>query len=506
MTAAGADFDVVLRHGRVVDGTGNPARFADVGIKDGKIAALGRIEPATGRDIDATGLIIAPGFIDVHTHAENIDRLPRAENFLRMGVTTIILGNCGGSEPDLGEFFRSLENSGISANVASLVGHNTIRRQVMGGSFLRPPTETELDEMRTRVRLAMEDGALGLSTGLIYLPGVFAKTEEIVALAEVAARHGGIYVSHMRDEGRKIDGALEELITIARSAGIRAHVSHLKLAGRPSWGRAEEVLSRIDAARDAGVDVTQDQYTYTASSTGISQLIPESAREGGRDAFRARIADPDQRGAIVSAMKAKLKERDERDYSYAMIAHYSQDPGLNGLNLREAAVRRNGSDTLDNQIDLILEIESQGGASGIFHGMNEDDLETFLRHPNTMVAADSSVRDFEQGRPHPRGYGNNARVLSRYVRELGVLRLEDAIRRMTSLPATTFGLKERGILREGAWADLVLFDPGEVQDHATFESPHHYATGFRLVMVNGVEVVQHDHHSGARPGRVLRKQ
>jgi N-acyl-D-amino-acid deacylase len=253
------------------------------------------------------------------------------------------------------------------------------------------------------------------------------------------------------------------------------------------------------------VDVTQDQYTYTASSTGISQLIPESAREGGRDAFRARIADPDQRDAIVSAMKAKLKERDERDYSYAMIAHYSRDPGLNGLNLREAAARRNGSDTLDKQIDLILEIESQGGASGIFHGMNEDDLKTFLRHPNTLVAADSSVRDFEQGRPHPRGYGNNARVLSRYVRELGVLRLEDAIRRMTSLPATTFDLKERGILREGAWADLVVFDPSEVRDRATFESPHQYATGFRLVMVNGVEVVQHDHHSGARPGRVLRK-
>jgi N-acyl-D-amino-acid deacylase len=369
---------------------------------------------------------------------------------------------------------------------------------------MRPPTDKELDRMKNLVREAMNDGAVGLSTGLIYLPGTFAKTEEIIELAKVAAKHDGIYASHMRSESDDILDALDELFRIAREAKIRAEISHIKLSGKQSWGRNERVIEAIERARAEGLDITQDQYAYTASSTGISQLIPEQAREGGK--FKERIADPEQKAKIVAEMKEKLRRGKRGDYSYAMIAEYTHDRSLNGLNIVEAAHKTRGSDSIDDQIDLILEIQKNGGATGVFHGIDENDLRQFLQHPNTMIASDSGVRRWREGVPHPRGYGNNARVLGRYVRELKVLRLEDAIRRMTSLPATTFRLRERGLLREGHWADIVVFDPGKVRDNATFKEPHQYATGFDHVFVNGVEVVAGDSHTGARPGKVVRGQ
>jgi len=503
---AAADYDLVLRNGRVIDGTGHPAFHADVAVKDGRIVAVARNLPGRGtEEVDIAGLHLAPGFIDVHTHAENIASHSAAENFLRMGVTTLVLGNCGSSQLDFAAFFKTLEDQGIGPNVSSLIGHGSIRRVAVGGAVDRHATEEEMTQMLGLVEKAMQDGALGMATGLIYQPGTYAPTEEIVALAKVAARHNGIYVSHMRSEGVRIIEALEELFTIAREANIPAQVSHIKLSGNSVWGRADEILALIEQRRAEGLDITQDQYMYTASSTSLRQLIPTSAREGGRDAFRKRIADPAERQRIKERMLATLRSAGREDYTYAAIASYRRDRSLNGLRVPEAAKRHYGSDSLDAQMELILEIEAEGGASAVFHGMSEEDVQGFLRHPNTMIASDSGVRDPNAGVPHPRGYGNNARALARYVRELKILRLEEAIRRMTSLPATTFRLAGRGQVAPGFAADLVVFDPAAVQDHATFEDPHQYATGFNLVLVNGVTVLKDDTLTGTLPGRCLRR-
>ncbi len=505
LPASAETYDLIVRHGRVVDGTGNPAFFADVAVTNGRIASKGRITGDAKREIDAKGLIVAPGFIDVHTHADDVPEMPRAENFVRMGVTTIVVGNCGGSVENIGKLFRDIEATNVSVNVASLIGHGMVRGKVMGGSFMRPPTNGKrTDKMRAMVEQGMKDGAVGMSTGLIYLPGTFAKTEEIVELAKVVSAYDGIYTSHMRDEGTNIFASLNELFRIAREAHIRAEISHIKLSGNSSWGQTEKVLAAIEAARAEGLDITEDQYAYTASSTGISQLVPDTAREGGEEKFLERIGNPELKAGIVEQMKHSLAGNGRTNYAYAVIAEYKHDPSLNGLSIVEAAKAKRGADSLDDQIEMSLDIESHHGASAVFHGINEDDLQQFLRAPNTMIACDSGLREFGKGVPHPRGYGNNARVLARYVRELHVLRLEDAIRRMTTLPAETFRLQDRGQLRVGNWADMTLFDPETVQDNATYKDPHHYATGIPYVIVNGVEVVSHGEHTGAMPGMALR--
>jgi N-acyl-D-amino-acid deacylase len=502
-SARAADFDFIIRDGRIVDGTGNPSFHGDVAMKDGKIAALGKVAGSAAREFDAANRVIAPGFIDVHTHAEDIDDQPLAENFLRMGVTTLVLGNCGSSTPHVRAYFHRLEAHGISANVATLIGHGTVRSRAMRGSFMRPPTEIELEEMKALVRRAMEEGAIGLSTGLIYTPGVFAKTEELIDLAKVAAEYGGIYTTHQRSEAAQIFSSLDEIFRIAREAHIPAEISHIKLSGPANWGQAREVLDRIAAARAEGLDITQDQYAYTASSTGIGQLIPDSAKDGGRQRMLERFADPEAKMKIVEEMKRTLEKRKSADYSYAVIAAHKADRSLNGLNIVEAARKLRNADSLDDQIETILTIETNGGATGVFHGMSEDDLALFMQHPNTMFASDSGVRKFNVDVPHPRGYGNNARILGMYVREKKVLRLEDAVRKMSSLPAQTFHLRNRGELREGNWADVVVFDPETVGDHATYRDPHHYATGFQCVFVNGTLVVENDVHNGSTPGKIL---
>ena len=501
--ALAQEHDLVIRGGRIVDGTGNPAFFADLGVKAGRIVRIGRVEEKAASEMDASGFIVAPGFIDVHTHAEDVRDLPLAENFLRMGVTTIVLGNCGSSVANVNDFFAKLEASPTSINVATLIGHGTVRGRAMGGSFMRPPTADELEQMKAAVERAMRAGALGLSTGLIYLPGTFAKTEELIELAKVASASDGIYVSHMRDEGNDIDDALAELFRIAREARIRAEVSHIKLSGKNNWGRPGEIIDALEKARAEGLDITQDQYAYAASSTGISQIIPDWAREGGK--FRERVADPEQKAKIVGEMKSKLARGKRNDYAYAVIAEYKKDRSLNGLNVVEATKKKHDKDDLDAQIEFIFEVQTNGGASAVFHSMSEDDLRVFMQHPNTMIASDSGVRRYQEGVPHPRGYGNNARVLGRYVRELKLLRLEDAVRKMTSLPATTFRIPDRGVIREGAWADLAIFDPAKVRDNATFEEPHHYAAGFRCVLVNGVTVITNDAHTRASPGKAVRR-
>ena len=499
------NFDVLIRNGLVVDGSGNPGYHANVAVKDGRIAAIGKIDGPAKEEIDATGLVIAPGFIDVHTHADDVADFPRAENFVRMGVTSIVVGNCGSSDLDIAKLFSGIEKKTISLNVASLIGHNSVREKAMGGSFDREPTAAERERMKVIVRQAMRDGAVGLSTGLIYRPGTFSGSDEIVELAKEIAPFDGIYTSHMRHEDYRIDSALDEVFHVAREAHVRAEVSHIKLGGERAWGQAARVLGRIEAARAEGLDITQDQYAYTASSTSLSQLIPDRAFDGGKKKFLSLIADPIEKAKLSAEMKEKIHSRGGTNFAYAVIAHYAHDPSLDGLSIVAAAKKLRGADTMDDQVETILEIEKNGGGSGVFHGMNEDDLKIFMQHPNTMFASDSGSREFGKAVPHPRGYGNNARILGYYVRELKVLRLEDAVRKMTSLPANTFQFSNRGQLRTGWAADITIFDPAKVNSPATFESPHHYAEGIPFVLVNGVIVVRAGVHTGARPGQPLRQ-
>lgn len=499
-------YDVIIRHGLVVDGTGNPGFHADVAVQNGRIAAIGKLDGAATEEIDATGLVVAPGFIDVHTHADDVANFPAAENFTRMGVTSIIVGNCGGSDLDLGKLFRAIEAKKVSLNVASLIGHNSVRAKAMGGSFDREPTPAEREQMQAIVRQAMQDGAVGLSTGLIYRPGTFSSSDEIVELAKVIAPFDGIYTSHMRHEDYRIDSALDEFFRVAREAKVRGEISHIKLGGERAWGQAARILNRIEAVRAEGLDITQDQYVYTASSTSLSQLIPDWAFDGGKAKFKSVIADPAQKTKLVAEMEEKIRSRGATNYAYAVIANYAHDPSLNGLSIVAAAKKLRGGDSLADQIQTILELEQNGGGGGVFHGMNEADLKVFMQHPNTMFACDSGNREFGKAVPHPRGYGNNARVLGRYVRELKVLRLEDAIRKMTSLPANTFQFSGRGQLRPGWVADITIFDPAKVNSPATYEDPHHYAEGIPFVLVNGVTVIKHHQPTTARPGQALRHQ
>ncbi|HEY1082751.1 MAG TPA: amidohydrolase family protein [Prosthecobacter sp.] len=457
-------FDLLIKNARIVDGSGGPPYAGNVAVKNGRIVALGQVEGTAKEVLDAQGRAVAPGFVDVHTHSEDICKLPLAENFLRMGVTTLVTGNCGMSRTDLGAFFDEVAKAQVSLHVAALIGHGAVREKAMGGRFIRAPDSRQLDTMKKMVDQAMKDGALGMSTGLIYVPGSFAKTDEIVALAKVVAAHDGIYASHMRYETVRIFSALEELVEVARNAGVRTEVSHIKLSGPSAWGKSQEVLAFLDKARANGLRITQDQYAYTASSTGLRQVIPDSALEGTREDFAARLQDPAKKAEILSGMKEILARSGRTDYTYAVIARFPADPSLNGLTIPQAARKVRGSDSVGEQMELLLDIERRGGGSGVFHGMNEDDLKTFLKHPLTMVASDGGPRLLGEDVPHPRSYGNNARILARYVREQKVLSLEEAVRRMSCLPAETFGLKDRGILRPGAWADLVIFDPGKVTD------------------------------------------
>lgn len=497
-------YDFVIRHGRVIDGSGNPAFYADVALAKGRIVKVGEVDAKGKEEFDATGKIVCPGFIDVHTHSEDVAEVPQVQNFLRMGVTTIVTGNCGGSTLEVGAFFRKMMAKGVSPNVATLIGHNTVRRKAMGGDYDRVPTPSELAEMRRLVERAMSEGAVGLSTGLIYMPGVFAKTDEIAELAKISARYGGLYVSHMRSEGLHLLEAIQEVLDVAKAAHCRAQISHIKASGNASWGRSESALTLIEKARADGIDVTQDQYVYTASSTSLGQTVPDWAKEGGSAEFAKRLADPAQKTRMIADMRENLEVNARKDYAYAVIANCRSDRTLNGKSVPEAAKVRRGSDSLADQIETILEIEKAGGASAVFHGMSEADVRRYLSHPNTMIASDGGPKEVNDTVPHPRNYGNNARVLQVYVREEKVLRLEDAIRRMTSLPAQTFCIADRGLIRVGLAADVVVFDPKTVQANATFTEPHRYATGFSLVMVNGVAVVRADTHTGARPGKPLR--
>jgi len=505
LTAARAEYDWLFRNARVVDGTGNPWFEADVAVEDGRIAAIGHMPNAEADHIiDASGLVLAPGFIDVHTHIEEtILEVPLGDNFVFDGVTTVVTGNCGGSKVDLEAWFAELEKEGLGLNVASLIGHNSVRREVLGMEN-RQATPEELEKMRELVAKAMKAGAVGLSTGLIYTPGTYAETGEIVELAKVASRYGGVYATHMRDEGEKIEEAIEEAIQIGREADLPVEISHFKIDNKLLWGSSVKTLAMIEKAREEGIDVVVDQYPYDRSSTSLYIVLPSWALAGGREKLKERLKDPETRAKIAAEMEKLLREKGHEDYSYAMVARFEPEPELEGKTISEINLLRGRKKTLANEILTVLELINQGRPQMVYHSMSMEDVERIMRHPYTTVASDGGTRVFGEGKPHPRSYGTNARVLARFVRDKKVLRLEDAIRKMTSLPARTFGFYDRGLIREGMAADLVLFDPELVEDRATFTDPHQYSTGFDLVLVNGVPVVEDGKLTGRRPGKVLR--
>jgi N-acyl-D-aspartate/D-glutamate deacylase len=498
-------YDFVILGGQVVDGTGVAARRADVGIKRGKITTVGTIsaKDTAGADvIRAAGLIVAPGFIDVHTHADDLAEHPRAENFVRMGVTTIVAGNCGSSAVDISEALSRIEQVGASVNFATLIGHNSVRRAAMGTAD-RPPTIPELNKMKSLVWRAMADGAVGFSTGLQYVPGTYAKTWELMELARIAGDAGGVYASHMRNEGTALEEAVAETIRVGEASLCRVQISHLKVDSPSRWGASARALALIDEARARGTTVEADQYAYTAASSTLGIRFPSWALEGGQTQIALRLKDPATWGKIKAEMRGLLSERGLSDLSFAVVASYPADTSLNGLTMKEVAAKAKGSDSADAQLEAARDMMLGGGASMVYHFMSDADVERIMKHPFVGIASDSSVLIMGDGVPHPRGYGNNARVLGEYVRVRKVISLEEAIRKMTSLPADQFNFVGRGRLVVGAPADVVVFDRETIGDAATFEKPHAYARGIPHVFVNGILVVRNGEHTGAKPGTVL---
>lgn len=496
-------YDLVITNARIVDGTGNPWFHGSVAVKDGRIAKVGLFDRGVAKQtIDAKGQVVAPGFIDVHAHTENIYDHPSAENFVRMGVTTLITGNCGGSVTDVAAFLGRIREKPLAVNLSTLIGHNSVRSQIMGLND-RPPSADEQSKMNALVEKAMMEGAVGLSTGLIYLPGTFAKTEEVIELAKSASKYGGTYASHIRDEGAEVVKAINEAIDIGEQAGMPVEISHFKISSKALWGQSSMTIGLVEAARKRGVEVTVDQYAYPASSTSLDARMPTWAIAGGRDEGKKRLADPETKKKIVQDMKAEIKKRAFKDYAFAYVANYRPNPDFNGKNIAEITQLARKSKKLDDQIEQIFEMYEKGGAQMVYQVMSEDDVKNIMRQSFTMIASDSGVREFGSGVPHPRGYGNNARVLGKYVRELKIISLENAIRKMTSLPAQTFGLRDRGLIREGFAADLVIFDESTVADRSTFEKPHQYAVGFSSVIVNGVLVFDGTKMTGEMPGTAI---
>jgi N-acyl-D-amino-acid deacylase len=511
-----ADYDVLIRNARIVDGTGKAAFSGDVAIASGKIAAIGDLASSkAARTVDARQHVLAPGFIDVHTHVElkigygalgPIEKMPAAENFIRDGVTTLITGNCGHSETDLDDFFRRLEKARPATNVASLIGHNDVRRVAMGEAN-RKATPEEIDRMKEVVARAMRAGAVGFSTGLIYVPGTYADTGEVIQLAKEAAKSGGVYASHMRDEGAHVKEAIEEAVRIGREAHMPVQLSHFKIDNKRLWGSSEQTIALVERYRKEGIDVTVDQYPYDRSSTNLGHLVPSWVLADGERAIRERLSSPATRTRIAAEMREQLKSLGQQDYSWAMVGFSRTQPEWNGKTISEINVSRHGLPGVDGEIQTILDMLAHEPitVNMIYHKMGMADVDRIMKYSHTAIASDGWVIDPNVGAPHPRSYGTNARVLAEFVRARRVLSLEDAIRKMTDLPARKFSLQGRGRIEKGYAADLVLFDPDKIQDHATFVKPHQYSTGFYFVIVNGQIEVEDDKTTGDRAGQVLRR-
>ncbi len=522
-------FDLVIRGGRVIDGTGNPWVLADVGIKGDTVAADAPDLVTTGaRVVEARGLVVAPGFIDVHTHGDagntavpagTIDPLvrddkqdlignPAAENDVRQGVTTVIAGPDGFGTTQVGAYLAKVAAAKPAINLGAFIGHGAVRLAVLGMAN-RAATPEELQRMRDLVRTGMRDGAVGLSTGLFYVPANYAPLQEVIDLARVAGEFGGVHQSHMRDEGLLVVDSVRDTIAIGEQGGLPTQVTHHKTIGKASWGKSVETLRLIDEARLRGVDATLDQYPYTASNTTIqSGLIPQWAQEGGRGAILARLKEAATRQRVLGEIASAIENgRGAGDPANVVLASCDFDPTLAGKSLAQVLRERGRPVAFDQAAALVVEIVEKGSCVGIYHAISEDDLVRIMKHPATMIASDASpgMPIFGKDAPHPRAYGTFARVLGLYVREKHVLTLEEAIRKMTSFPAQRVGLEDRGVLRPGLKADIVVFNPATIIDKATFEKPHQYAEGVVAVIVNGRLALSNGQMTGERAGRALRR-
>ena len=534
-SAFAQDFDVIIRNGSVYDGSGGEARRVDLAIKGDRIAGVGDFKNAKAKTvIDASGLAVAPGFINMLSWStESLIQDGRSQSEIRQGVTTEIMGEGESMGPmndrvrefmlkqqvdikyditwkTLAEYLQFLEKRGISCNVASFIGATTIRQNVIGFDD-RPPTPQELDQMRELVRKEMEAGALGIGTSLIYPPAFYAKTDELIELCKVAAKYKGKYISHMRSEGNQLLEAFDELLRISREAGIPAEVYHIKAAGQKNWGKIDNLLSRIESAQKEGLNIRANMYTYTAGGTGLDACFPPWTEDGGYPALFKRLRDPATREKIKAEVKID-SDKWENLYLSAgspdriiLVGFKSEKlKPLTGKSLAEVAKIR-GKDPIDTAMDLVAEDESRIGA--VYFMMSEENVKKEIAKPWISFGSDEASQApegvFLKSNPHPRAYGNFARVLGKYVRDEKAIALPEAIRRLSALPATNLGLDHRGFLREGMFADVVVFDPATIADHATFEKPHQYATGVKHVFVNGAQVIKDGEHTGAKPGRAL---
>jgi len=499
-------FDLLIKNGRIIDGTGSPWYRGDLAVRGDAIARIApRIDAPAARVIDAGGKVVAPGFIDIHTHARRgIFQVPTADNYVRQGVTTLIEGPDGSSPLPIKPFLERVAATRITPNFALFVGQGSIRIEVIG-SVNRKATDAEVDKMRGMVRQGMLDGAFGLSSGLFYVPGTFTPTAEVIELAKVAGQLGGIYISHMRDEAGGILNSVRETIEIGEKGGLPTQVTHHKIIGTANWGRSVETLKLIDEARARGVDATIDQYPYTASSTSIqAALMPAYALEGGRDEILKRLQQQGLRNELRKETSRLIaEERGGGNPNNVQLARCDWDHTLDGKRLGDVTRTRGVEPTVENAADTVFWIVEKGGCSGIFHAIDEQDLQRILRHPATMIGSDGEVPIFGEANPHPRSYGTFVRVLGRYVRDLKTITLEDAVHKMSAFPAQRIGLADRGVLREGLKADIAIFDPVTVADRATFEQPHQYPVGVSHVIVNGQVAFEDGKMTAARPGRVL---
>jgi N-acyl-D-amino-acid deacylase len=493
--------DVIIRGALLFDGSANPAGQGDIAVKGDRIVGMGTFAVAgQPRVIDGTGLIVTPGFIDLHTHSDYPLQNPATQdnrNYLMQGVTTVVTGNCGSGPYDVATYFAKLEGQGIGSNVIHQAPHNDIRAKAMG-NVNRSPTDAEMKVMEDLVDKAMRDGAWGLSTGLIYNPGTYSKTDELIVLAKVAGRHGGFYASHIRDEGLGLLTSLNEILTIGREAHLPVHISHIKASGRRAWGKAGGAIALIEKARAAGQAVSADQYPYIASSTSLSAtVIPTHFREGTPADYKARLADPDQRARIRQAVEQALDGR--QGGKSIQIARYVPNPAWQGKNLDQIAELAKKP-----AADLVLEIEEKGGAAIVNFGMNEEDVRLYMRQPWVATASDGSAMAPGDTVPHPRSYGCFPRKVGFYAMAEKALPLEQALRSCNGLPADILHLPERGYLKNGYIADLVVLDPKTFIDKATYDKPHQYATGVKYLFVNGQLVIDDGKYDGKLAGKVLR--
>jgi N-acyl-D-amino-acid deacylase len=498
-------YDLIITGGKIVDGTGGSWYYGDVGIKGDTIAALGKLNSAeAARRLDARGMVVAPGFIDPHTHSRRgIFDDPYAMNYIRQGVTTLMEGPDGSSPLPIKDFLDKVAAARPAPNFGTYAGQGSIREQVMG-LVNRKATPAEIEKMRQITRQAMRDGAFGLSTGLFYVPGNYTPTEEVIELAKVAGAMGGMHTSHMRDEAVGVLDSVKETIRIGEEGGLPTEITHHKIIGRDNWGLSRETLRLVEEARARGVDATIDAYPYTASSTGTAALIPQVAQEGGQKALVERLDSPAQRAKIKAAVIENIKsDRGAGDPANVVMAACAFDPKLAGKSLADVTRDRGREVNFENAAETLLEIQHSGGCQAVYHAISEEDVERILRYPFTMIGSDGEVTHFGVGAPHPRSYGTFARALGRYVRERKTITLEDAVHRMSGMTAARLKIFDRGLLRPGMKADVVIFDPDTVADKAEFDKPHQYATGFRDVLVNGKAIIANGTLTKERPGRVL---